>query len=65
MFSSSTATATGDSGTTIDLTSDEWETAYSPDRIIDWLRGSGGSLGERAMKQAAANLIEEQSLVRV
>jgi hypothetical protein len=63
MFTS-TAT-TDDIGVTIDLTSDEWETAYSADRIVEWLRCSGGSLGERAMKQAAANLIEEQLAVSV
>ena len=63
MFSSSSSATSDDAEVVIDLTADEWETAYSPDRIVEWLRASGGSLGERAMKQAAANLIEEQALV--
>lgn len=31
---------------------------YTPERVVTWLRTSGGSLGERAMKCAAADLIE-------
>ena len=33
-------------------------TQYTPERIVDWLRTSGGPLGERAIKCAAAELIE-------
>ena len=32
--------------------------AYSRERVVQWLRTSGGSLGERTMKHAAANYIE-------
>lgn len=31
---------------------------YTPERVVDWLRSSGGTLGERAMKCAAAEMIE-------
>ncbi|MDE0802313.1 MAG: hypothetical protein OSA99_03220 [Acidimicrobiales bacterium] len=31
---------------------------YTPARIAAWLRSSGGSLGERALKRAAADLID-------
>lgn len=34
---------------------------YTPERVVDWLRTSGGSLGERAMKCAAAEMIEAYS----
>lgn len=33
---------------------------FDEDHIIDWLRSSGGSLTEREMKSAAADLIEQQ-----
>jgi hypothetical protein len=32
--------------------------AYSREHVVQWLRTSGGSLGERAMKHAAAEFIE-------
>lgn len=32
--------------------------AYTPERIVAWLRSSGGTLGERAIKCAAAEMIE-------
>jgi hypothetical protein len=44
----------------IDLTDDAYVEAYRPDRVISWLRSSGGSLGERAMKCAAADLLESE-----
>lgn len=47
----------------LDLTSSEDEyraIAYRPERVIHWLRNSGGSLGERRMKAAAAELLEAQ-----
>ena len=50
----------------LDLTSWEDEcraVAYSPERVIAWLRTSGGSLGERRMKTAAAELLEAQLTV--
>ena len=51
----------------IDLTdSDEaYCDAYCAERIVAWLRSSGGSLGEREMKCAAADLIEAELLVAV
>lgn len=33
---------------------------FGEDHIVDWLRSSGGTLAERIMKQAAADLIEQQ-----
>ena len=61
-MSSSAATATRE-GTevVIDLTSDGWETVYTPAHIVTWLRTSDGTLGERAMKRAAADLIEARA----
>jgi hypothetical protein len=50
----------------LDLTTfeDEYRAiAYSPERVIQWLRSSGGSLGERRMKAAAAELLEAQLTV--
>jgi hypothetical protein len=47
----------------LDLTTSEDEyraIAYQPERVIHWLRTSGGSLGERRMKAAAAELLEAQ-----
>ncbi len=63
--SSAGATATRE-GTEviIDLTSDEWETVYTPAHIVTWLRSSDGTLGERAMKRAAADLIESRTPTR-
>ena len=48
----------------IDLTGpdDAYVEAYQPERVVAWLRSSGGSLGERAMKCAAADLIESELL---
>ena len=57
----SSATATAEM--VIDLTTSDdahYVEAYQPDRVIAWLRSSGGSLGERAMKCAAADLLEER-----
>ncbi len=34
---------------------------YTPERVIAWLRNSGGTLGERAIKCAAADLIESSA----
>lgn len=31
----------------------------SPERLVEWLRSSGGPLGDRLMKRAAADLIEK------
>lgn len=31
---------------------------FNDEHIVDWLRSSGGTLAERIMKQAAADLIE-------
>ena len=31
---------------------------YTPERVVAWLRTSGGTLGERALKSAAADIIE-------
>ena len=31
---------------------------FSEEHIVDWLRSSGGTLAERIMKKAAADLIE-------
>lgn len=33
---------------------------FGEDHIVEWLRSSGGTLAERIMKQAAADLIEQQ-----
>ena len=33
---------------------------FGQDHILEWLRSSGGTLAERIMKQAAADLIEQQ-----
>lgn len=33
---------------------------FGPDHIVEWLRTSGGTLAERIMKQAAADLIEQR-----
>lgn len=33
---------------------------FDEERILEWLRTSGGSLTERVMKSAAADLIERQ-----
>jgi hypothetical protein len=54
-----TATTTD---TVIDLTGpdDAYVEAYCAERVVAWLRSSGGSLGERAMKCAAADLIESE-----
>ena len=60
-MSSSTASPTAD--LVIDLTTADdahYVEAYQPDRVIAWLRSSGGNLGERAMKCAAADLLEER-----
>ena len=63
--SSATATATRE-GTEviIDLTSEEWDAVYTADHIVTWLRTSDGTLGERAMKRAAADLIERRTRSR-
>ncbi len=63
--SSAAATATRE-GTEviIDLTADEWEAVYTPAHIVTWLRNSDGTLGERAMKRAAADLIEARGRPR-
>lgn len=34
------------------------EEHYTLERVVAWLRSSGGTLGERAIKCAAADLIE-------
>jgi hypothetical protein len=34
---------------------------FGQEHIVEWLRSSGGTLAERIMKQAAADLIEQQS----
>lgn len=33
---------------------------FGREHIVEWLRTSGGTLAERIMKQAAADLIEQQ-----
>ena len=33
---------------------------FGQDHIVEWLRTSGGTLAERIMKQAAADLIEQR-----
>ena len=33
---------------------------FGQDHVVEWLRSSGGTLAERIMKQAAADLIEQQ-----
>lgn len=35
---------------------------YAPERITEWLRTSGGTIGERTLKCAAADLIESAFL---
>ena len=60
-MASSSATATAEM--VIDLTTADdahYVDAYRPERVISWLRSSGGSLGERAMKCAAADLLEQR-----
>ncbi len=42
----------------LDLTED-WDSAFTVDQIVQWLRDSDGSLGERAIKAAAADLLEQ------
>lgn len=37
---------------------------FGADHIVEWLRTSGGTLAERIMKQAAADLIEQQRAPR-
>lgn len=37
------------------------EERYTPERVVAWLRSSGGTLGERAIKCAAADLIESST----
>ena len=46
----------------IDLAADDeaYVDAYCVERVVAWLRSSGGSLGEREMKCAAADLLESE-----
>lgn len=37
---------------------------FSEEHIVEWLRASGGTLAERIMKSAAADLIERQQTLR-
>lgn len=59
---SRSSSTTDDQDIVIDLRADDdaLTAAYQPDRVIAWLRSSGGNLGERAMKSAAADLIEDR-----
>ncbi len=45
-------------GEIIDITGGD---AYTPEKVVTWLRSSGGSLHERLMKATAADLIEQSA----